>query len=320
MHPYKLVSAALLALSTLTAMAQGYPTRPVMLIVPTAPSTGTDVTGRFLAERLSKEWNVGVVVENRIGANGIIAADTVAKASPDGYTLLMGLSALYANKSLYKSLPFDPVKDFRVLLGLNDLFLALVVRTDSPFNSVQDLVNYARANPGKVTYGSGGAGSTTHLGPALLASMANVQMLHVPYRGAATALTDTMSGQVDFAFTAIATANPQVNGGRMRALAVSGMRRSKGMPTVPTMNELGFTGFNVLSKTFLAAPAGLPDPIADKITAAVTKIIRSPEYQKFLEAQGFEPDTTTPQAYQHNADEEIKHWADIVRLTGAKVE
>jgi len=312
--------AALLALSTFAATAEDYPAHSIRLVVPTAASTGTDATGRFLAERLAKEWNVGVVVENRIGANGIMAAENVARAAPDGYTLLMGLSPMYANKALYKSLPYDPVKDFRVLLGLSDLFLALVVRTESPFNSVQDLVNYARANPGKVTYGSGGAGSTTHLGPALLASMANVQMVHVPYRGAATALTDTISGQVDFAFTAIATANPQVAGGRMRALAVSGLRRSKGMPDVPTMNELGFTGFNVLSKTFLAAPAGLPDPIAEKITSTVTKIIHSPEYQKFLDAQGFEPETATPQAYQRNAEEEIKHWADIVRVTGAKVE
>ncbi|MDQ6683932.1 MAG: tripartite tricarboxylate transporter substrate binding protein [Pseudomonadota bacterium] len=320
MKAWKLLAAALLAASTFAASAQDYPSRTVKLIVPSAVGTGTDVTGRFLADYLSREWNVGVIVENRVGANGIIAAEGVAKAPADGYTLLMGLSPLYINKALYKSLPYDPAKDFRVLVGLNDLFLALVVRSSSPFNSVQDLVTYAKANPGKVTYGSGGSGSTTHLGPALLATMANVQLMHIPYRGAATALTDTISGQVDFAFTAIATAIPQVANGRIRALAVSGLRRSKSMPTVPTMNELGFTGFNVLSKTFLAAPAALPDPIAEKIIAAVSKAIRTPEYQKFLDAQGFEAETATPQAYQRNAEEEIKHWAEIVRLTGAKAD
>lgn len=314
------LTAIVLAVSAFSVAAQEFPSRTVKIIVPTAIGTGTDVTGRFLADRLSREWPAGVVVENKIGANGILAAESVAKSPADGYTLMMGLSAMYVNKSLYKSLPFDPVKDFRVLLGVNDLFLALIVPANSPFKTVQDLVAYAKANPGKVTYGSGGSGSTTHLGPALLASMAGVQLVHVPYKGAAQALTDTMSGQVDFAFTAIATALPPVKAGRLRALAVSGMRRSTSMPDVPTMNEMGFTGFSVLSKTFVAAPAGLPDPIAEKITAAVTKIIMSADYQTFLANQGFEAETLSPQAYQRVAEEEIKHWAELVRISGAKVD
>ena len=312
--------ALVLAAAGAGAIAQDYPSRPVKLIAPTAPGTGTDATARFIADRLAREWNVGVVVENKVGANGILGADFVAKSPADGYTLLMGLSALYVNKSLYKSMPFDPVKDFRVLLGVNDLYLALVVPANSPFQSVKDLVDAAAARPGKVSYGSAGSGSTTHLGPALLGSMANVNLLHVPYKGGAQAITDTISGQVDFAMTAIATAAPQLAAGRLRALAVSGSHRAKSLPNVPSLEEAGFKGYNVSSRTFLAAPAGTPDAIADKIVATVTKIIRTPEYAKFIEAQGFEPEILTPAAYQAQAAREVTHWAEIVRLSGAKAD
>ncbi len=317
MYTRRLFVAASIAVWTTTAAAQDYPARLVKIIAPTAPGSGTDVTARFIADRLSKEWGVGVVVENRVGANGIPGVDSVAKSPADGYTLLMGLSAMYVNKSLYKSLPFDPVKDFRVLLGVNDLYLTVVVPTSSPIKTVKDLIDYAKANPGKVTYGSGGAGSMTHLGPALLGSMAGVDLLHIPYRGAATALTDTISGQVNFAFTAIAQGAPQINAGRLRPLAVSGLRRSKSLPDVPTLHESGLAGFNVLSKTFLAAPAGLPDAVAEKITTSVSKILQSPEYQQFLDQQGFEAEPDSPQAYQRKAEEEVRHWAEIIRITGA---
>lgn len=296
---------------------QDYPSRTVKIIVPTAPGSGTDVTGRYIADRLAKEWTAGVVVENKVGANGIPAADSVAKAPGDGYTLMMGLSAMYANKSLYKSLPFDPVKDFRVLLGLNDLYLVLIVPANSPFKTVQDLLDHARANPGKVTYGSAGAGSTTHLGPAMLGHLGKAEFLHVPYRGAANALTDIISGQVNFGFTAIAQGKSQIDSGRLRALAVSGLRRSKSLPDVPTLDELGLKGYNVLSKTFLCGPASLPNPVAEKITAAVTRIIQTPDYAQFLIQQGFEAELDSPQAYQRKAEEEVRHWAEIVRATGA---
>jgi tripartite-type tricarboxylate transporter receptor subunit TctC len=312
--------AACLAALAFCATAQDFPARPVKIVAPTAPGTGTDLTARFLADRLSREWSQGVVVENKVGANGIVGAEYVAKAPADGYTLLMGLSGLFVNKSLYRSIPYDPVKDFRVLLGVNDLYLALVVPTNSPFKTIEELVDFAGKNPGRVTYGSAGSGSTTHLGPALLGSMANVQFRHIPYKGGAQAITDTISGQVDFAFTAIATAAPQLASGRLRALAVSGAHRSKGLPNVPTVAEGGLAGFNVSSKTFLAAPAGLPDAVAQKITATVAKIIATPDYQKFLEAQGFEPETRNPAQYQAVPTEEVKHWAEIVRISGAKAD
>ena len=320
MHFFRPVLAAVLVSLAITAAAQDYPTRTVKIIAPTASGTGTDATARFFAERLAKEWNVGVVVENKVGANGILGADAVAKSPADGYTLLMGLAAFYVNKSLYKSLPFDPVKDFRVLLGVNDLYLALVVPANSPVKSLKDLVDRAALHPGKVSYASAGSGSTTHLGPALFGSMAKVDLQHIPYKGGAQAITDTISGQVDFAMTAIATAAPQIAAGRLRPLAVSGLQRSRSLPNVPTLNENGFSGFNVSSKTFFAAPAGTPDAVAEKIIAAVGRIIRTPEYQKFLEAQGFEPEMIAPAAYQTMAADEVRHWAEIVRISGAKAD
>lgn len=319
----KLIPSIALALAVVAspgAFAQAYPSRPVKIVVPTAPGTGTDATARFIADRLGKECSAGVVVENKVGANGSIAAEFVAKAPPDGYTLLMGFSGLFVNKSLYANIPYDPVKDFRMLVGVNELYLALVVPTNSPFKSVKDIVEQAAKHPGKVTFGSAGSGSTTHLGPALLGAMANVKFMHIPYKGGGQAITDTISGQVDFAMTAIATAAPQVAGGRLRALAVSGPRRAKSYPDTPTIAESGYPGYDVASATYLAAPAGTPDAVAARIVATVEKIVRTPDYQKFLEVQGFEPETTPPSAYDAKAEGEVKHWAEIVRLTGAKVD
>ncbi len=320
MNPIRTLLVAATAAISFTVAAQDFPAHTVKIVVPTAPGTGTDATARFIADGLGKEWTTGVVVENKVGANGNIAADYAAKAPADGYTLLMGFSGLFANKSLYSNIPYDPVKDFRMLIGVNELYLALVVPTNSPFKSVKDIVDAAGRNPGKVTFGSAGSGSTTHLGPALFGSMANVQFMHVPYKGGAQAMTDTISGQVNFAMTAIATAAPQIAGNRVRALAVSGPRRAKSYPNVPTIAESGYPGYDVASATYLAAPAGTPDAVAAKITAAVEKIVRTPEYQAFLVKQGFEPETTPPSAYQAKAVEEVKHWAEIVRLTGAKVD
>jgi len=315
----KLALTGILAVATSVAAAQSYPDRPVRIVAPTSPGTGTDASARFIADQLAREWKVPVVVENKPGANTILGANMVAKADPDGYTLLMGLSAIYINKSLYENLPFDPVNDFRVVMGVNDLYLALVVPANSPVNSVQELIDYAKAHPKDVTYASAGSGSTTHLGPALFGSMAGLDLVHVPYKGGAQAITDTISGQVDFAVTAIATAAPHVASGRLKALAVTGKQRAKSLPDVPTMAESGLPGYEVSSRTFIAAPSGTPDAVVDKIVAAVSKIVQTPEYQKFLEAQGFEPETVEPAAYQKMAAAEVEHWRKIVAVSGAKV-
>lgn len=302
------------------AQAQDYPNRPVRIIVPQSPGAGTDVTTRWIAERLSQEWKVQVIVDNKPGAGVTIGTDAAAKAAPDGYTLFMGGSAVYLTKLLSKSVPFDAVKDFRVLMGINDALLALVVPASLPVNTVGELVAYARARPGKLSFGSAGGGSVTYIAPALMAKMAGLDVVSVPYKGSGPLVTDTISGQIQFSVPAIATVAPHVASGRLKALAVTGARRSKALPQVPTMAESGFEGFEVTSKTYLAAPAGLPDAIAERIVAAVSRIIATPDYQRFLDSQGLEAEAVAPRAYAASVQEELKRWQRVVDTIGLKPE
>ena len=300
--------------------AQDYPNRPVRIIVPQSPGAGTDVTTRWIAERLAQDWKVQVIVDNKPGAGVTIGTDAAAKAAPDGYTLFMGGSAVYLTKLLSKSVPFDAVKDFRVLMGINDALLALVVPANLPVNTVGELVAYAKARPGKLSFGSAGGGSVTYIAPALMAKMGGLDVVSVPYKGSGPLVTDTISGQIQFSVPAIATAAPHVASGRLKALAVTGARRSKAMPQVPTMAESGFDGFEVTSKTYLAAPAGLPDAIAEKIVAAVGRIIATPDYQRFLDSQGLEAEAVAPRAYAASVQEELRRWQKVVDTIGLKPE
>jgi tripartite-type tricarboxylate transporter receptor subunit TctC len=314
--------ASVLALGLLSpaVQAQDYPNRPVRIIVPQSPGAGTDVTTRWIAERLSQEWKVQVIVDNKPGAGVTIGTDAAAKSAPDGYTLFMGGSAVYLTKLLSKSVPFDAVKDFRVLMGINDALLALVVPASLPVNTVGELVAYAKARPGKLSFGSAGGGSVTYIAPALMTKMAGLDVVSVPYKGSGPLVTDTISGQIQFSVPAIATVAPQVASGRLKALAVTGARRSKALPQVPTMAESGFEGFEVTSKTYLAAPAGLPDAIAEKIIAAVGRIIATPDYQRFLDSQGLEPEAVAPRAYAASVQEELRRWQKVVDTIGLKPE
>jgi tripartite-type tricarboxylate transporter receptor subunit TctC len=314
-----LIASSLAAIAT-SGWAQEYPSRPVRIIVPQSPGAGTDVTTRWIAERLSQEWKVQVIVDNKPGAGVTIGTDAAAKAAPDGYTLFMGGSAVYLTKLLSKSVPFDAIRDFRVLMGINDALLALVVPASLPVNSVGELVSYAKANPGKLSFGSAGGGSVTYIAPALMNRMAGIEVVSVPYKGSGPLVTDTIGGQIHYSFPAIATVAPHVASGRLKALAVTGARRSKAMPNVPTMAESGFPGFEVTSKTYLAAPAGLPDAIAERIIASVGKIIASEDYQRFLDSQGLEPELVDPKAYAASPKDEIQRWSKVVDTIGLKPE
>jgi tripartite-type tricarboxylate transporter receptor subunit TctC len=298
------------------AQSSDWPSRPVRIIVPQSPGAGTDLTTRFIAERLGQEWKAGVVVDNKPGAGVTLGTEAAAKAAPDGYTLFMGGSAVYLTKLLSKTTPFDVIKDFRVLMGVNDALLAFVVPASSPANTLREFVNLAKANPGKLNFGSAGGGSVTHIAPLLMAKMAGIDMLGIPYKGSGPLLTDTVSGQIQLSSPAIATVAPHVASGRLKALAVTGARRSKTLPNVPTVAESGFDGFEVTSKTYLSAPAGLPDAIADKIVAAVSRIIALPEYQRFLDAQGLEPEAVPPAEYARSAQEELRRWSKVVDTIG----
>lgn len=236
------ILASLVAVFALAAHAQEFPSRPIRIVVPTSVATTSDLTARFIADQLGRELGVSVVVDNRTGSNGILAVSNFLAAPADGHTLLLTYSGLYANAALYKSVPYDPIRDFRILVGLNQVLLALVAAPNFPAATVRQLVDYARDRPNEVTYASASVGSSTHLGPELLAGRAGVKLRHIPYKSGAQAVADVAGGHVNIAMTAVPTAAPLVLSGKLKALAVTGSHRSALLPDVPTLQESGVSG------------------------------------------------------------------------------
>ena len=312
--------AAMLAMLCIGVAAQEFPSKPIRIIVPTSVATTSDLTARFIADEMAREFNVNVVVENRSGANGILGVSQFLAAAADGHTLLLTYSGLYANPALYKSVPYDPVRDFRILAGVNQVFLVLVAAPAFNVNSISQLVDYAKQRPNVVTYASASVGSSTHLGPELFASRAGIKLRHVPYKGGAQAIADTAGGHVNIAMTALPTALSLVASGKLKALAVTGSVRSSVMPDVPTLAEAGITGAEITSKQALVAPAGIPEHAAARLTASISRIIRTPEYAKLLEASGVEKEPLPPEVYAKIGAEELRRWTEIVRLSGATFE
>lgn len=304
----------------LAAGAEEYPSHPVRIVVGVAAGSGTDLTARFLANGLGHALGQSFVVENRPGAGGNIAADVVAKAPADGYTLLFTASTHYINKFLYAKLPFDPVKDFRPVAQLSQGYVVLLVPAASPFKSVKDVIDYMKANPGQLTYASAGNGSTTHLAPSLLFSMAGVKGTHVPYKDGVTPITDTITGRVDLTFGSVPLAMPHVRSGKLRALAVTSLRRSGLMPAVPTMAELGYPGYEIVFRLGLMAPSGVADDIVAKLSAASVKIASTPEFATASRPLGTEPDVAGADGYAAEERRELDHWAKVVAISGAKVD
>jgi tripartite-type tricarboxylate transporter receptor subunit TctC len=312
--------AGLLALFTVGVRAQDFPSRPITLIVPTSAATTSDLTARFIAEQLSRELKVGVIVDNKTGNNGILAVTSFLAAPADGHTLLVTYSGLYANAALYKRVPYDPVKDFRILLGLNEVFLALVASPAFEPGTVKQLVDYARERPNQVTYASASVGSSTHLGPELLANRTGMQLRHIPYKGGAQAIADVAGGHVNIAMTAVPTAAPLIASGKLKALAVTGPFRSSLLPDVPTLKESGVPSVEITSKQAIVAPVGIPEAVAAKLTAIISRIIATPEYAKFLAANGIEKELMPPAVYSTIGAEELKKWTEMVGLSGAKLD
>jgi tripartite-type tricarboxylate transporter receptor subunit TctC len=302
------------------AYGQPYPSRPIKLIVTVAPGTATDGIGRFVAEHLTHDLKVPVVVENRVGANGVVAAAQVAKAPADGYTLMMTASTHYVNGSLYARLPYDTLKSFKPVAMIASTSLMLVVPSSSPFNSLAELVDYMRKHPGKLTYASGGNGSTPHLAGALLASMAKSEALHVTYKGGNAAFADTVGGQVDMTFSAPLTAMAQVRAGRLKALATTGVARSSVAPEVPTVAESGFPGYRNVTTLGIMAPAGVSDDIVTSVSNAIRRITKTQEFVEFCKLNGLEPSYREAQAYARSSEEEFRYWEDLVKLSGAKAQ
>ncbi|MBK7471936.1 MAG: tripartite tricarboxylate transporter substrate binding protein [Betaproteobacteria bacterium] len=318
-----LAATAMLACVGFTtgAAAQGYPTKTVRIVVPQAPGGASDALARIIGQRLSERWQQPVVVENRAGAGGVIGTETVAKSAADGYTLLLAYDGTHAvNASLYKTLPFDPLKDFAAVATLANVPFVLAVNAASGAKDIKDFIERAKASPGKLTYGSAGNGSVNHLLGAMFGKSAGVQLVHVPYKGAAPAITDLLGGSIDSVFTSIPSVVSHVQSGRVRALAVTSGKRSAALANVPTIAESGLAGFAVAPWFGLLAPAATPPEVIRKINDDVVALLATKEVIDAFAAQGAEPFTSTPAAFGAQLRGDIDKWAVVVKETGAKVD
>jgi tripartite-type tricarboxylate transporter receptor subunit TctC len=299
--------------------AQGWPSRPIRMVVPLSPGGFADVPGRILAARLSGLLGYNVFVENRPGAGGTIGADFVAKSAPDGYTLLFTGTPHVISAWVYKKLPYDPLKDFEPVALVASGPYVLVVNPQLPVHSIPELIAAAKAQPGKIDYASSGNGSAQHLVSALFASMAGIELNHVPYKGSGPAMQDLLGGQVKVSFAGIPNVLPHVKAGRLRALAVSTPQRSPDLPDVPTAAEAGVPGYQATLWLNLAAPAGTPGDIVQRIYAETAKALQDAELQQSFRAAGVEASPMSPQELAGFLRGEYEKWGKVVRETGATV-
>ncbi len=304
-----------------SAMAQTYPTKPVKLVVPFPPGGSLDTTGRLLAQKLTEAWGQPVVVENKPGAGGNIGADLVAKSPADGYTILMGALSTHAvNPSLYAKMPYDAAKDFAPITLIAITPNVLVVNAASPVNNVREFIAYAKANPGKLSFGSGSSGSAGHLAGELFKVETGTDAVHIPFKGGAPATQALLAGDTQFMFDNLANAMAQVKAGKLKALAVTTAKRSPLVPDLPTMAEAGLPGFDISTWYGLFAPAGTPPAVIAKWNAEVAKILNSPDVRARLVADGAEPTPNTPEQFAQMIASELTKYARIVKVSGAKVD
>jgi tripartite-type tricarboxylate transporter receptor subunit TctC len=296
-----------------TAGADTYPSRAIKIIVPFPAGQASDTIARLVGEQLGRTLGQAVVVENRPGAGGNIGTEAGARSAPDGYTLTMATAALPISKNVYKKLPFDPAKDFETVSLMTVTPLVLVARPSLPANDVASLVELARKQPGKLTFASSGQGTSHHLSGELLKAVANVDILHVPYKGSAPAHVDLMGGSVDIMFDNILPVSPHVKSGKLKALAVTTKSRAPSMPDVPTMAESGYPNFEAVAWFGLLAPAGTPAPIVERLSTEVNKILKSPEINARLTGMGANVMGTTPKEFSAFMKAEIEKWAPVVK-------
>jgi tripartite-type tricarboxylate transporter receptor subunit TctC len=312
---------ALLAL-TATAAAQSYPERVVHIINPFPPGGSVDITARMLAQKLSENSPHQFIVENRTGAGGNTGAEAVAKSDPDGYTLLFSAPGpIVVNQTLYtKGLPFDPGKDFVAIAIFAFTPIVLMVNPEIPAKNVQELIAFAKANPGKVNFGSAGMGSTPHLSGELFKSMTKTEITHVPYRGTGPAMNDLIGGHIQMFFDLLPGSLPQISTGKVRALANAGAKRPAALPDLPTIAEQGLPGFDSASWVVLVAPAKTPAPVVAKLREEVGKVIKSPDIVARLRELGSDPGTVSEPEVRAFLDAETKKWAEVIRVSGAKAD
>jgi tripartite-type tricarboxylate transporter receptor subunit TctC len=319
-HALAVLSSLALAAASVVAHAQGYPNQPIRLIVPWPPGGGVDTTGRMIAQPLSQRLGQSIVVDNRAGAGGNIGTEFAAHQKADGYTLLMGsISPNAVNIHLYSRLGFDPIKDFAPITFVSSVPNILVVPAASPYKTVKDLVDAAKASPGKLTYASGGVGSSQHLAGVQFRTATKIDVLHVPYKGTAPAETDLIGNQVTFMLDTT-TCLPFIAGGKMRALAVASKARNPALPDVPTLDEAGVPGVYASSWYGLMAPAGTPKEIIDRLAKETREILQTPDMKRRMAEFGAEIGGGTPEDFAKFIDSEIKRYEEIVRLSGAKLD
>ena len=321
LRPALLLAASLAAFAVAQpAAAQSWPAKPVRIIVPFATGGPADVYARFLAQRLPDELGQSFVVDNRPGAGSVIGTDAVAKAAPDGYTLLLMSNTHTVNESLIPNKPFALMRDFVAVAPINYSDLVLVANPAMPATSVKDLLAQAKAKPGKFNYASSGNGTPYHMAGELFKAMAGVSLVHIPYRGSSGARTDVIGGQVDVMFDAITTMTEQVRGGKVKALATTGKQRSEVMPDVPTMNEAGVSGYEASIWLGVMAPRGTPKDVVDKLNAAISKIVGQAEVKQAWSKQGAVPLVMTPDAFDKYARDDIAKWERVIRTANIKVD
>lgn len=305
-----------------SAWAQSYPSKPIKMVVPYAAGGSADITARVLGQKMSESMGVPVLVDNKPGANGMIGTDAVAKAAPDGYTLLLDASGpLVVNPALYAKVPYDPVKDLVPISQVTTFQYVLVVPASSPINGVPDLVAAAKARPGALSYGSTGVGGGGHLAGELLGLMTGTTLTHVPYKGSAPALADLLGGQLSFTFDTVITSVPQVKAGKLRAYAVSGPRRSTSFPQLPTMNELGYKGFEVTQFQGLLAPAKTDPAIIARLHQEVVKALKAPDVIQRLETEGGnELVGSSPSEFANQIRSDLELYRKLIKDAGIKQE
>ena len=302
------------------AAETAFPERPVRLIVPFPPGGVNDIVSRLVANRLTALWGKTVIIDNRGGANGTIAAEIGAKANPDGYTLFIVSSSITSNVALYSKLPFDLARDFAPISTLVTGAYALVVNPSVPAPSVQDLIQLAKAQPRKLNFSSFGEGSSAHLVAELFKRMAGVEMVHVPYKGGGPAVAAVVSGEVHMTFANLSVALPQVKAGKLKALAVSSARRQPALASVPALDESGLKGFDATAWVGLLAPVKVQRPLVLKVNRDVRTVLGEPDLRRQIESHGLEPWPGTPEELSRHMRVEIERWGKVIKDAGVKVE
>ena len=315
-----MLAALVLACNASTGLAQTYPSKPIRLVVGFTPGGGVDINARLLAPKLAEDFGQQVIVENRPGAGTNIANELVARAAPDGYTLLINTAAVAINMSLYKKVGYDALRDFAPLSLFSMSPNILVVHVSVPAKNVKELIALARSRPGELNFSSAGAGTTQHLAGELFNLRAGTKMVHVPYRGSAPSLTALISGEVELTYANIPAISAHVKAGRLRPLANLGPKRSDQLPAVPTMSEAGIKGVEVVVWYGVLAPVATPRDIVAKLADAIARAARAPDTSQRLQDLGAEPVGNTPEEFGKLLREEVARWAEVVKVSGARAD